>query len=83
MSSPRVCCSSFYIFTYLFLPPPLPSLYTKAFEFYDAVMDTVEKVLALASADELKEAEQLGSKIELPSFLFKKFEGEFYRPATP
>lgn len=46
-------------------------------------MDTVDKVLALASADEIKEAEKIGNKVELPPFLFKEFNGEFYRPATP
>lgn len=51
----------------------------KAFEFYDVVMDGIDKVLALANEQDLKEAERIGAKVQLPPFLFKDFSGDFYR----
>lgn len=38
---------------------------TQAFEFYDIVMDSIDKVLALANDKEAKAAEQLSAKVGL------------------
>jgi hypothetical protein len=47
-------------------------------------MSSIDHVLALASDKDKAKAEQLIAKQpKLPSFLFKDFSNEFYRPATP
>jgi len=55
----------------------------QAYDFYDVVMDGIDKVLALAPEKELAEARILVDQMKLPPFLFKEFKGDFYRPGTP
>lgn len=56
----------------------------QAFEFYDTALDSIEKVLSLASADEISAAQGLVDGTSLPPFLFKQFaDGQTFRPPTP
>jgi hypothetical protein len=53
-------------------------------EFYDTALDSIEKVLSLASADDISAAQKLVDATSLPPFLFKQFaEGQTFRPPTP
>lgn len=79
------------VYTNIFVPtegdefgPTAEKYRQQAFGFYEEVMSSIDHVLALASDKDKAKAEQLIAKQpKLPSFLFKDFSNEFYRPATP
>lgn len=77
------------VYTQIFIPsegelnPAAFKYRDQAFGFYNEVMTSIDNVLALASPEDIKAAEKLMAKVDLPPFLFKEFKNEFYRPATP
>lgn len=59
------------------------STHVQAFEFYDEVLRSLDLVLALADESTLAAAQKIADSTSLPPFLFKQFNDQFYRPATP
>lgn len=78
------------VYTQIFIPtdgeisPDALKYQKQAFEFYDTALDSIEKVLSLASAEDISEAQKLVDATSLPPFLFKQFaDGQTFRPPTP
>lgn len=58
-------------------------IFPQTYEYYDLVMRSIDAVLALATEEQTAKAAAISDKVELPAFLFKKFDKEFYRAGTP
>ncbi|KAM3573202.1 hypothetical protein VYU27_004805 [Nannochloropsis oceanica] len=78
------------VYTQIFIPtdgeisPDALKYQKQAFEFYDTVLDSIDKVLSLAGAEDISAAQKLVDGTPLPSFLFKQFaDGQTFRPPTP
>jgi len=65
------------------LPPDAIKFQKQCFLYYDLTLKGLDEVIALATPEQLKKANEIAAQQKLPAFLFKEFKGDFYRPGTP